>query len=95
MIGDPGGDSPDGRKVKATLHWVSAERSIPAVVRLYDSLFVNANPNDVGEGEDFISYLNPNSLEILTSCRVEPSLSEAILEAITSSKESGTSLLTP
>jgi glutaminyl-tRNA synthetase len=73
-----GGDSLDGRKVKATLHWVSAERSIPAVVRLYDSLFVNANPNEVGEGEDFISYLNPDSLEILTSCRVEPSLSEAI-----------------
>ena len=73
-----GGDSPDGRKVKATLHWVSAERSIPAVVRLYDSLFVNANPNDVGEGEDFISYLNPNSLEVVTAY-LEPALATAKL----------------
>jgi glutaminyl-tRNA synthetase len=72
-----GGDSPDGRKVKATLHWVSSEHSISATVRLYDSLFVNANPNDIGEGEDFIKYLNPKSLTIIDS-RVEPSLSEAL-----------------
>ncbi len=71
-----GGDSPDGRKVKATLHWVSSEHSIPATVRLYDLLFVNANPNDVEEGEDFISCLNPKSLQILTA-RLEPSLSGA------------------
>ena len=73
-----GGDSPDGRKVKATLHWVSAEHSIPAVVRLYDTLFMNTNPNDVDEGVDFINDLNPVSFETLTSCRVEPSLSGAI-----------------
>jgi len=71
-----GGDSPDGRKVKATLHWVSSEHSIAATVRLYDFLFVNANPNDIEEGEDFINYLNPKSLQILTA-RVEPSLSGA------------------
>jgi glutaminyl-tRNA synthetase len=71
-----GGDSPDGRKVKATLHWVSSEHSIPATVRLYNPLFVNANPNDIEEGEDFISCLNPKSLQILIA-RLEPSLSGA------------------
>ncbi len=72
-----GGDSPDGRKVKATLHWVSAPQSIPAEVRLYDTLFTVANPNDVEEGKDFIDYLNEKSLEIISS-RVEPSLSDSL-----------------
>jgi glutaminyl-tRNA synthetase len=72
-----GGDSPDGRKVKATLHWVSAPHSIRAEVRLYDHLFVKADLSDDEEGRDFKSYLNPNSLVTLTSCRVEPSLEGA------------------
>jgi glutaminyl-tRNA synthetase len=69
-----GGDSPDGRKVKATLHWVSAEHALEAEVRLYDHLFSKEDPTDVEDGTDFKAYLNPNSLEILPSCRVEPSL---------------------
>ena len=72
-----GGDAPDGRKVKATLHWVSAAHSLQAEVRLYDHLFLKANPTDEKDGADFKTYLNPNSLEILTSCRVEPSLAGA------------------
>jgi len=72
-----GGDAPDGRKVKATLHWVSAPHSLPAEVRLYDHLFTKENPDDVPEGQDFKSNLNPNSLEVLTNCRVEPSLKDA------------------
>ncbi len=72
-----GGDAPDGRKVKSTLHWVSAAHSLPAEARLYDHLFSKEGPDDVGHGEDFKSNLNPNSLEILSSCRVEPSLSKA------------------
>jgi glutaminyl-tRNA synthetase len=72
-----GGDSPDGRKVRGTLHWVSANHSLEAEVRLYDRLFSVENPLDVEEGEDFTASLNPNSLEVLTSCRVEPSLAEA------------------
>jgi glutaminyl-tRNA synthetase len=72
-----GGDAPDGRKVKATLHWVSADHSLEAEVRLYDHLFTKENPDDAGEGEDFKSNVNPNSLETLVSCRVEPSLANA------------------
>ena len=72
-----GGDSPDGRKVKSTLHWVSAAHAIPAEVRLYDHLYAKENPADVAEGGDFKSSLNPNSLEVLASCRVEPSLAGA------------------
>jgi glutaminyl-tRNA synthetase len=72
-----GGDAPDGRKVKATLHWVSAAHSLPAEVRLYDHLFTKENPDDAAEGQDFKSNLNPNSLEVLTDCRVEPSLKDA------------------
>jgi glutaminyl-tRNA synthetase len=71
-----GGGSPDGRKVKATLHWVSVSHSLEAEVRLYDHLFTKADPEDVQEGEDFKKYLNPNSLEVLPSCRVEPSLAD-------------------
>ncbi len=69
-----GGNAPDGRKVKATLHWVSAPHSIEAEVRLYENLFTIPNPGDY---EDFKSYINPNSLEVLSSCRVEPSLLNA------------------
>ena len=72
-----GGDAPDGRKVKATLHWVSAAHSLQAQVRLYDHLFTKPDPDDEEEGRDFKSYLNPKSLETLTSCRVEPSLAGA------------------
>ncbi|MBN1816145.1 MAG: glutamine--tRNA ligase/YqeY domain fusion protein [Sedimentisphaerales bacterium] len=72
-----GGDAPDGRKVKATLHWVSAAHALDAEVRLYDHLFTQANPEDVEEGQDFTAHLNPNSLEALTGCKVEPSLRDA------------------
>jgi len=72
-----GGDAPDGRKVKATLHWVSAAHALQAQVRLYDHLFTKPDPDDEEEGRDFKSYLNPKSLETLTSCRVEPSLAGA------------------
>jgi len=69
-----GGDSPDGRKVKATLHWVSAAHALEVQVRLYDHLFLKANPSDVKDDDDFKNHLNQNSLETLTTCRVEPSL---------------------
>jgi glutaminyl-tRNA synthetase len=72
-----GGDSPDGRKVKSTLHWVSASHASEAEVRLYDHLFIKANPNDAEEGRNFKSYINPNSLLILRSCQVEQSLAGA------------------
>ena len=72
-----GGDSPDGRKVKVTLHWVSAPHSLEAEVRLYDHLFVKANPSDEKDSADFKTCLNPNSLETLTCCRVEPGLAGA------------------
>ncbi len=72
-----GGDAPDGRKVKATLHWVSAEHALEAEVRLYDHLFSKEDPTDVEDGADFKDYLNPDSLEILTSCCVEPGLAGA------------------
>jgi glutaminyl-tRNA synthetase len=67
-----GGDSPDGRKVKATLHWVSAAHAVPVTVRLYDRLFGVVNPLDVPEGESFLKHLNPHSLETLTGCFTEP-----------------------
>jgi glutaminyl-tRNA synthetase len=72
-----GGNAPDGRKVKATLHWVSAPHAIDAEVRLYDYLFIKKDPNNAEEGKDFIDYLNPRSLDILTSCKLEPSLKDA------------------
>jgi glutaminyl-tRNA synthetase len=72
-----GGDAPDGRKVKATLHWVSAEHAIRTEARLYDSLFTEADPEGGGEGKDFTDLLNPASLEVLDSCLVEPSIAEA------------------
>jgi glutaminyl-tRNA synthetase len=72
-----GGSSPDGRKVKATLHWVCAERSLRAEVRLYDRLFGKANPEKNKDASDLVAHLNPNSLEILPSCRVESTLAGA------------------
>ena len=72
-----GGWAPDGRKVRGTLHWVSAAHALKAEVRLYDRLFAVANPLGEEDGADFTAYLNPNSLETLTSCRVEPSLAGA------------------
>ena len=72
-----GGDAPDGRKVKATLHWVSAAQAVEAEVRLYDHLFTKPDPTEDKDGPDFKSHLNPNSQVTLTSCRVEPSLQEA------------------
>lgn len=75
-----GGNSPDGRKVKSTMHWVLAAHAISAEIRLYDKLFTKADPSDVAEGEDILSGLNPSSLEILTSAKLEPSLASAKLE---------------
>jgi glutaminyl-tRNA synthetase len=74
-----GGDAPDGRKVKATLHWVSAPHAIPAEVRLYDHLFAKPDPETVEAGADIFSNLNPNSLEVLSGCRLEPSLAGAAI----------------
>ncbi len=72
-----GGWSPDGRKVRGTLHWVSAAHAIDAEVRLYDHLFLKSNPEEVADGIDFQSNINPNSLEILKACKLEPSLAQA------------------
>ena len=72
-----GGDAPDGRKVKATLHWVSAAHAVEAEVRLYDRLFRVEDPLDVADGEDWMDNLNPDSLEVLPSCRLEPGLAGA------------------
>jgi glutaminyl-tRNA synthetase len=72
-----GGNAPDGRKVQATIHWVSAAHALPAEVRLYDHLFAKPDPDDVPEGADYKANLNPKSLEVLTGCRVEPSLAAA------------------
>ena len=69
-----GGSAPDGRKVKATLHWVSARHAIDAEVRLFEHLFTKENPMDVDEGKDFTDYINPRSLEILTGCKLEPTI---------------------
>ncbi|OGP51386.1 MAG: glutamine--tRNA ligase [Deltaproteobacteria bacterium RBG_13_43_22] len=71
-----GGDSPDGRKVKATLHWVSAAQAVEAEIRLFDHLFLKPVPEDVEEG-DFTQVLNPNSLVTLTGCKIEPGLAKA------------------
>jgi glutaminyl-tRNA synthetase len=72
-----GGDAPDGRKVKATLHWVSARDALPAEVRLYDHLFTVRNPMDVEEGKHFTDYINPDSIKVLPACYVEPSVKDA------------------
>jgi glutaminyl-tRNA synthetase len=75
-----GGNSPDGRKVKSTMHWVSAAHAISAEIRLFDKLFSKADPFDLEEGQDVLDNLNPNSLEILTDAKLEPSLANATLE---------------
>jgi glutaminyl-tRNA synthetase len=72
-----GGDAPDGRKVKATMHWVSCRHAVETTVRLYDTLFTQRDPSDVPEGADFTVHLNPASCQVLTSCRVEPGLKNA------------------
>jgi len=72
-----GGNAPDGRKVKSTMHWVSAAHALDAEVRLYGHLFTKENPNEVEEGRDITENLNPNSLEVLTGCKLEPSLAGA------------------
>ena len=71
-----GGDAPDGRKVKATLHWVSAAHAIDAEARLYDHLFTKPDPDDAEEGKDWRSNLNPASLEVLKGCKLEPALKD-------------------
>jgi glutaminyl-tRNA synthetase len=72
-----GGNAPDGRKVKSTIHWVSAEHSVEAEVRLYETLFTREDPNVVPEGQDFTVNLNPNSLEVVSGTKLEPSLRDA------------------
>jgi glutaminyl-tRNA synthetase len=72
-----GGDAPDGRKVKATLHWVSARHALDAEARLYNNLFTKENPDEVEQDQDFTANLNPNSLEVLTDCKAEPTLRDA------------------
>ncbi|HKD79374.1 MAG TPA: glutamine--tRNA ligase/YqeY domain fusion protein [Candidatus Angelobacter sp.] len=72
-----GGNAPDGRKVKSTIHWVSAAHAISAEIRVYDNLFSSPDPNDVPEGQDFTANLNPNSLELVTNAKLEPSLKDA------------------
>ena len=75
-----GGNSPDGRKVKSTMHWVSAAHALSAEIRLYDKLFSKADPFDLEEGQDVLDNLNPSSLEVLTGAKLEPSLANARLE---------------
>jgi glutaminyl-tRNA synthetase len=69
-----GGNAPDGRKVKATIHWVSAAHAADAEVRIYENLFLKADPSDVEEGQDVLDNLNPNSLEVIADAKLEPSL---------------------
>jgi len=71
-----GGNAPDGRKVKSTIHWVSAAHAVDAEVRLYENLFYKPNPGEVEPGQDFIANLNPRSLEVVTA-KIEPSLANA------------------
>jgi len=72
-----GGNSPDGRKVKGTIHWVSAEHAIDAEVRLFDRLFSKENPEEVEEGQTFLDNINPDSLQVLQHCKLEPELAKA------------------
>jgi glutaminyl-tRNA synthetase len=72
-----GGQAPDGRKVKGTIHWVAASGAVDAEVRLYDVLLTRENPGDVPEGADWKADLNSKSLEILRGCKLEPSLANA------------------
>ena len=72
-----GGDAPDGRKVKGTLHWVSARHAVNAEVRMFDRLFATETPDEAPEGKTFLDNLNPNSLQVLQNCKLEPSLADA------------------
>ena len=72
-----GGDAPDGRKVKSTIHWVSSKHAINLEIRLYDRLFNKEKPEDTEEGKDFLSNINPDSLQVLTNCFIEPSVKNA------------------
>jgi glutaminyl-tRNA synthetase len=73
-----GGYSPDGRKVKGTIHWVSAQHAVDAEIRLYDRLFDTPDPDNTEEGKTFLDNLNPSSLSILIGCKVEPSLKNSL-----------------
>jgi len=72
-----GGDAPDGRSPKATMHWVSADHAVPGEVRLYDTLFVKRDPNEIEEGSDWKSNLNPKSIEVIAGAKLEPALKGA------------------
>jgi glutaminyl-tRNA synthetase len=72
-----GGSSPDGRQVKSTIHWVSCGHALSAEVRLYERLFIKENPDDMGEGKTFLDALNPGSMQVIPSAKVEPSLKDA------------------
>ena len=72
-----GGDAPDGRKVKGTLHWVSAQHAVDAEVRMFERLFATEAPDEAPEGKTFLDNLNPNSLQVLQGCKLEPALGEA------------------
>src|ERR1700691_2544688 len=76
-----GGNTPDGRKVKSTIHWVSAAHAVDAEVRIYENLFTKENPNEVEDGQDFTANLNPHSLEVITNAKLEPSLATAAIGA--------------
>src|SRR5262249_38733314 len=72
-----GGNTPDGRKVKSTIHWVSADHAVTAEVRVYDNLFLKEDPNEVEEGKDWISNLNPHSLVVIGDAKLELSVAKA------------------
>jgi glutaminyl-tRNA synthetase len=72
-----GGNAPDGRKVKSTIHWVSAKHAVDAEVRMYETLFTKAHLAEVEEGKDVLDYVNPNSLEVIADAKLEPSLANA------------------
>ena len=76
-----GGNAPDGRKVKSTIHWVSAAHAVDAEVRIYDKLFTKEDPNQLEDGQEFTANLNPNSLEVIAQAKFEPSLANAPVEA--------------
>ena len=76
-----GGNAPDGRKVKSTIHWVSAAHAVDAEVRIYDKLFTKEDPNQLEDGQEFTANLNPNSLEVIAQAKLEPSLANAPVEA--------------
>ncbi|MFP4106662.1 MAG: glutamate--tRNA ligase family protein, partial [Phycisphaerae bacterium] len=84
-----GGDAPDGRKVKATMHWVSAEHAVDTEVRVYDHLFTQEDPEDVPEGEDFLSVVNPDSLTVIDNAKVEPAIRDTSVGQIVQFERKG------